>query len=85
MECYTLGGVLMRKLFITALAALCLAGCSVSPECETVIRIVPGHYYTVGEVITEDGNIWEYNGEVMFDNNGTPDDIYDDIIVGLGR
>lgn len=50
-----------------------------------------------GEVITDDGNIWGYTQEVIskkpsyhnepvyvgFDDNGTADNIYDDIIIGL--
>lgn len=50
-----------------------------------------------GQVLTEDGNIWGYTQDVIsdnpayhnepvvavFDDNGTPDDIYDDIILGL--
>lgn len=52
-----------------------------------------GWYYTCGEVITEDGNIWGYDApcsfedeqpvSVVFDNVGTPDYIYDDEIVML--
>ena len=55
--------------------------------------IVSGHYYACGEVITEDGNLWGYDGgtsdydnepvNVLFDDMGTPDNIYDDEIVGL--
>ena len=50
-----------------------------------------------GEVVTDDGNIWGYNQTIIsqepayhnepvyvcFDDNGTPDDIYDDMIIGL--
>ena len=69
----------MKKLLIIALACLCLTGCgAVSNE-----FVYSAHANC--EIITEDGNIWEYSGEVIFDNNGTPNDIYDDIIVGLGR
>lgn len=52
-----------------------------------------GTYYLDGTVITEDGNEWSYdtdtiNGDgiaviVHFDNNGTTNDITDDIILGL--
>lgn len=87
----------MKKLFITALVALCLTGCSVTTEPEAVIRIVPGHYYTSGEVITEDGNIWGFSQDIiseapsydnepvyaLIDDAGTPDHIYDDEIIGL--
>ena len=69
----------MKKLLIIALACLCFAGCgAVNNE-----SVYSTHAHC--EIITEDGNVWEYDGAVMFDNNGTPDDIYDDIIVGLGR
>ena len=56
-----------------------------------------GHYYADGTVITTDGNIWDYQTDIIsdkpsydnqavnvgFDDNGTPDDITDDIILGL--
>lgn len=56
-----------------------------------------GRYYTNGSVITHDGNIWDYQTEiisdepsydnepvyVVFDNNGTENSIYDDAIIGL--
>jgi outer membrane lipoprotein-sorting protein len=78
------GGLTMKKkLLIVALACLCLAGCAVVDEpidsMEQTVYTMSAHC----EIITADGNIWEYDGEVMFDNNGTPDNIYDDIIVGL--
>ena len=56
-----------------------------------------GRYYTDGTVITNDGNLWGYSTDsisdktptdgmpvwVGMDDNGTPDDITDDIILGL--
>ena len=56
-----------------------------------------GRYYTDGSVITHDGNVWGYQTEiisdepaynnepvfVVFDNNGTETDIYDDIVIDL--
>ena len=56
-----------------------------------------GRYYTFGEVITADGNVWEYSQDVisemesydnqpiyaLLDDNGTPENIYDDEIYGL--
>lgn len=85
----------MKKLLIIALAALCLAGCS--SKAEPKMYMVSGHYYTSGEVITDDGNIWGYSQDIIseepsYDNEpvcvifydaGTPDNIYDDEIVGL--
>lgn len=89
----------MKKLLVTVLAALCLAGCSAPTEAkvESEMYIASGHYYTSGEVITEDGNIWGYSQDVIsdapsYDNEpvyvlmydaGTPDHIYDDEIIGL--
>lgn len=56
-----------------------------------------GRYYTDGTVITNDGNEWGYSTDTVsdqtpydnmpvcvgFDDNGTPNDITDDIILGL--
>ena len=56
-----------------------------------------GRYYTNGTVITSDGNEWSYSTDIIsdqasydnepvhiiFSGNGTPDNIYDDIILGL--
>jgi hypothetical protein len=90
----------MKKLLIAVLAGLCLTGCAVAePEVSTepMMYIASGHYYTSGEVITDDGNIWGYSQDiisdvpgyddepvyVLFYDAGTPDNIYDDEIVGL--
>jgi hypothetical protein len=89
----------MKKLLIIALATLCLAGCSPSVETEAEMYMVPGHYYTSGEVITLDGNVWDYSQDIISDepsydnepvfalfyDNKTPDYIYDDSIVSLVR
>jgi hypothetical protein len=56
-----------------------------------------GRYYTDGTVITDDGNEWAYTTDTIsdktptdampvwigFDDNGTPTDITDDIVLGL--
>lgn len=56
-----------------------------------------GRYYTEGTVITDDGNEWSYSTDIIsdktptdnmpvwigFDDNGTPTDITDDIVLGL--
>ena len=56
-----------------------------------------GRYYTDGTVITDDGNEWGYSTDTIsdktpidnmpvwigFDDNGTPTDITDDIVLGL--
>lgn len=87
----------MKKLLIALLAVLCLTGCSSAPKAESTMYIVAGWYYIDGEVITEDGNIWGYSQDIIseapsyddepvlavFDDAGTPDNIYDDEIVGL--
>lgn len=56
-----------------------------------------GRYYTDGTVTTDDGNIWDYTTDTIsdktpydsmpvwigFDDNGTQDNITDDIILGM--
>lgn len=56
-----------------------------------------GRYYTDGTVITDDGNEWGFSTDAIsdrtpydampvwigFEDNGTPEDITDDIILGL--
>ena len=61
-----------------------------SPAKESTNYVTPGHYYENGTVITDDGNIWGYQTEmddcsvhVIFNDNGTVDNIYDDIIIDL--
>lgn len=85
-----------RIIALMALATL-LAGCQNQPELEHSSYIVSGRYYTSGQVITQDGNIWGYSQDIIsekasydsepvfaiFDDNGTPDNIYDDDIYGL--
>lgn len=89
----------MKKLLIAVLATLCLTGCSARSESkvEPEMYIASGHYYTRGEVILDDGNIWDYSQDIIsdapsYDNEPvyvlmydaeTPDYIYDDEIVGL--
>lgn len=80
------------------LCCLAFAGCvqrEIEPEHTT--RIVAGRYYTCGEVITDDGNAWEYSQDLisemesydhqpvfaLIDDNGTPDHIQDDEVYGL--
>ena len=67
------------------------------PKPETQQYTAYGRYYTDGTVITNDGNEWNYTIDTIsdktptdampvwvgFDDNGTPDDITDDIILGL--
>lgn len=78
----------MKKLILIALIALSLTGCAA----QSTVYTASGWYYTCGEIITEDGNIWGYDADgfenkqvvlVVFDDMGTPDNIYDDEIIGL--
>lgn len=80
----------MKKgIALLAMAVMLCTGCTRQVERE--MYIVSGHYYAGGEIVTEDGNVWDYTSEsfddnfpvyVLFDNNGT-DNIYDDVIVGF--
>lgn len=67
------------------------------PKPESQTYTAYGRYYTDGTVITNDGNEWSYTADtisdqiptdampvwVAFDDNGTPDRVEDDIILGL--
>lgn len=67
------------------------------PEVEHTRYTAYGRYYTNGTVVTEDGNEWSYATDTIsdqtptdampvwvgFDDNGTPDDITDDTVLGL--
>ena len=80
-------------------AFLMTIGCTKTetPKHEPAQYTAYGRYYTNGTVITNDGNMWEYSADtisdktptdampvwVAFEDNGTPDDITDDIILGL--
>lgn len=81
----------MKRLMTFSLAlilALSSIGCTKHRQYTT-----DGTYYLDGTVITEDGNKWDYdtdtiNGDgiavvVRFDNNGTMNDITDDIILSI--
>lgn len=56
------------------------------------ITLLQHGYYADGLIITDDGNIWEYQNDklknnadiiVKFNSNGTANNIYDDIIGGF--
>lgn len=80
-------------LFCTAL----LSGCTKAEPQPHIRYTAYGRYYTNGTVITNDGNEWAYNTDTIsnktptnampiwigFDDNGTPNNITDDIILGL--
>ena len=83
---------------ILCIFSFAFAGCTkreIEPEHTTYITA--GRYYTCGEVITDDGNVWAYSQDIiseresydhqpvfaLIDDNGTPDNIYDDEVYGL--
>ena len=86
-----------RKIIIAILAILCLTGCSKTETPEHTTYITQGRYYTCGEVVTEDGNVWEYSQSIiseresydhepvfaLIDDNGTPNNICDDEMYGV--
>ena len=93
----------MKKLIALALVAgafLMTTGCTnteSAPKVEPQRYTAYGRYYTDGTVITNDGNEWEYQTDLIsdriptdampvwvgFDDNGTPNEVTDDIILGL--
>lgn len=80
-------------------AFLMTTGCTntKSPQVESQRYTAYGRYYTDGTVITDDGNEWAYSTDIIsdktpidampvwigFDDNGTPDKVEDDVILGL--
>ena len=68
-----------------------------TPKSEPQTYTAYGRYYTDGTVITNDGDEWGYTADtisdltpadnmpvwIAFNDNGTPDDITDDVILGL--
>jgi hypothetical protein len=88
-----------RLIATVLLCTALLGGCTKSepPKAEPVRYTAYGRYYTNGTVITNDGNEWSYSTDTVsdktpydtmpvwigFDDNGTPNNIYDDIILGL--
>lgn len=87
----------LTALILVMGAFLMTSGCSTEPKTEPQRYTAYGRYYTDGTVITDDGNVWDYATDTIsdqtptdampiwagFDDNGTPDDITDDIILGL--
>lgn len=90
---------LARTLITLAIALAIMPGCTTQPEPELVsirnkseLYTTCGRYYTDGTIVTADGNVWNYHTdaicaneavEVVFDDNGTPDNIYDDVILEI--
>ena len=82
---------------VIALSVGCTKAEAPTPKLESVRYTAYGRYYTNGTVITNDGNEWSYTTDtisdktptdampvwVAFEDNGTPDKIEDDIILGL--
>lgn len=68
-----------------------------APEVEHTRYTAQGRYYTLGICEDVNGNVWEYSTDVIskinvydampvyicFDDAGTPDNIYDDEVLGL--
>lgn len=87
-----------KKLVAVALATLCLSGCGIAePESEHAQYILHGRYYERNVWEDTTGNLWEYDTDtvskqpvyvgmpvyICFDDAGTSDYIYDDIVLGL--
>lgn len=89
--------IILALVGATMLLSGCTREAQVTAEVEGTTYITAGRYYISGEVITEDGNIWGYSQDTiseapsyddepifaLFDDNGTPDNIYDDKILGV--
>ena len=87
----------MKRIIALLAISICLSGCQKQTEPVHESYMAQGRYYICGEVITNDGNVWGYAQDMIsekpsydnepvfaiFDDNGTPDNIYDDEIYGL--
>lgn len=81
----------MKKLFIAIITASLLVTACHAPKAPHHCYATSGYYYLDGTIITADGNIWDFQTDaftapetavqVIFDDNGTPDNIYDDAIL----
>ena len=85
----------MKKvLAVLVLCTLCTSGCATPKHTHYTAN---GRYYLNGTVVTDDGNEWSYSTDTIsdktpydgmpvsvgFDDNGTPNVIYDDVVLGL--
>ena len=91
--------MLMMRLAVLGVAAVMSVATNHVAKATGEEYVTTGRYYTCGEVITDDGNIWEYSQDtiseapaydnepvyVVFNDMSTPDYIYDDEIVGVVR
>lgn len=80
-----------------ALTVGCSPKAESTPKVEPTKYTAYGRYYTDGTVITNDGHVWGYKTNhisdrtptdhmpiwIGFSDNGTPNDITDDIILGV--
>lgn len=87
----------LSALTLSTVSIALLIGCNAQHKVESVRYTAYGRYYTEGIVITNDGNEWEFSTDTIsdrtptdampvwvgFDDNGTPEEITDDIILGL--
>lgn len=87
-----------KVLLITTICSILLTGCTkpAPAPVQSEQYITQGRYYTDSHIITNDGNCWDYSTDIIsdrtvqdnmpvfvaFDDNGTPDNIYDDVILG---
>ena len=86
----------LLALIIILCTVFALVGCSVSEPIHTRYDL-EGRYLTNGTIITSDGEKWNYYSELIgdeipydnmpllltLDDNGTPEEIKDDIITGV--
>lgn len=94
----TIEKVKPHKFIAAVMVILCLSGCSaVEPEVEHTRYALQGRYYVEGVCEDVNGNIWDYTTDtvsklqpydgmpiyICFDDAGTPDNIYDDEIIGI--
>lgn len=64
-----------------------------SDDTNSTIRMMGGEKYDDKGIVTEDGNIWDWDGKVedgdfllvWIDDNGTPNNVKDDIVVKVWR
>jgi hypothetical protein len=89
----------MLALTLVVGALLMSTGCvsKATPTVESQQYTTYGRYYTNGTLITDDGNEWVYSTDTIsdktptdampvwvgMDDNGTPDRVEDDIVLGL--
>lgn len=88
----------IHRLIAATTAVLCLSGCATTkPEPEHTRYVMQGRCYERNIWEDTTGNLWEYTTDavskvlvydgmpvyICFDDAGTPDNIYDDEVLGL--